>query len=117
MTNKNPRFTKIVRLALPIAAVVGVLGVAGIAAAQDVPPPPPPPTFVATVDPVYYNGQPTYWYQNHWYWRDAGGRWSYYRDEPGFLRDHRMHPPERHYDEHRGWPRRPPRRAGAALRA
>jgi hypothetical protein len=100
-----------VLLASPLCAI------AGVASAQYAPPPPappppqtyvappapPPPTYVATTDPVYYNGQPTYWYQDHWYWRDAYGRWNYYRDEPPTLRDHRMHgPPTRHFEDPRG---------------
>jgi hypothetical protein len=102
---KNGLISKALVLALPLCAVA----VAGVARAQyDAPPPPPPPdTYVATVEPVYFNGQPTYWYGNHWYWRDAGGRWNYYHDEPGFLRDRRMHGlPDRHFDDRRGGGRR-----------
>jgi hypothetical protein len=89
--------------ALPACALLGVGGIAAAQVEVQVGFAPPPPTYVATAEPVYYNGQPAYWYQNHWYWRDGGGRWSYYREEPAFLRDHRMHrEPVRHMEEHRG---------------
>jgi hypothetical protein len=105
-TNKTTIFAKALFVALPMCAFIGVAGIASDASAQvdvQLQVAPPPPTFVATVEPVYYNGQPAYWYRNHWYWRDGGGHWSYYRQEPGFLHDHRMHgEPARHIDEHRG---------------
>jgi hypothetical protein len=44
--------------------------------------------FVATEDPVYYDGRPTYYYGGLWYYRDGGG-WSSYRTEPGYLRQYR----------------------------
>ncbi len=48
--------------------------------------------FVATQDPVYYDGQATYFYGNRWYYRNNGG-WSYYRSEPAYLRQYRgAHP-------------------------
>jgi hypothetical protein len=47
---------------------------------------------VATEDPVYYDGQATYFYDGRWYYRD-GANWSYYRSEPGYLRQYRTaHP-------------------------
>jgi hypothetical protein len=53
--------------------------------------------FVATAQPVFFEGHAAYWYGGHWYYRD-GRAWRYYRDEPVFLRDHRMHhEPERHF--------------------
>jgi hypothetical protein len=52
---------------------------------------PPPPEFIATTDPVYYEGHASYWYGNHWYWRDVHGAWNHYDHEPGFLADHRAH--------------------------
>ena len=50
----------------------------------------PPAEFIATTEPVYYQGHAAYWYGNQWYYRDHG-RWSYYRAEPGYLRDRRAH--------------------------
>ena len=97
MKNKTALFAKALIAALPLSMV------AGLALAQVPAPPPPPDTYVATVEPTYYNGQPVYWYQDHWYWRDANNNWQYYAQEPQFLHDHRMHgPPDRHMDEHRG---------------
>ena len=48
----------------------------------------PPADYIATVDPEYYENRPVYFYNEHWYYRDHG-RWSYYHDEPGYLRDRR----------------------------
>jgi hypothetical protein len=44
----------------------------------------PPPGFVATANPVYYEGRPAYYYNSRWYFRSGGG-WGYYRSEPGYL--------------------------------
>jgi len=48
----------------------------------------PPPAFVVTASPEYYEGHATYWYQNHWYYRD-GSAWRYYNEEPAHLRSFR----------------------------
>jgi hypothetical protein len=48
---------------------------------------------VATEDPIYYEGQATYFYGGHWYYRGEGGRWNYYHSEPSYLRQYRgAHP-------------------------
>jgi hypothetical protein len=48
---------------------------------------------VASDDPIYYDGYPTYYYGGYWYYRDVGGHWNYYRSEPGYLRSYRAaHP-------------------------
>src|ERR1700722_11603847 len=52
---------------------------------------PPPPEYIATTEPVYYEGRAAYWYGNRWYSRD-GGAWNYYHGEPGYLRDWRGRP-------------------------
>ena len=68
-----------------------------------VPFPPPPPVFVATVQPVYYEGHASYWYGNRWHWRDHHG-WHVYEREPVYLRDHRAHEhwaPRPHYEHRR----------------
>ena len=52
----------------------------------------PSDAVVATEDPVYFNGQATYYNGGRWFYRN-GGRWSYYRSEPGYLRTYRdAHP-------------------------
>src|SRR5450432_2256276 len=48
----------------------------------------PPAATIASVEPVYYEGRPTYFYNNQWYYRNGNG-WAYYRSEPGFLRERR----------------------------
>jgi hypothetical protein len=48
----------------------------------------PPSAYIATTQPEYFEGRPVYWYNNNWYYRDHG-RWSYYRSEPGYLRERR----------------------------
>jgi hypothetical protein len=60
----------------------------------------PPSAYIATTQPEYFEGRPVYWYNNNWYYRDHG-RWSYYRSEPGYLRERRGHWGNRpHYQEH-----------------
>jgi hypothetical protein len=52
----------------------------------------PSDAYLATEDPVYYDGQATYFYGGRWYYRNGGG-WSYYHSEPGYLRQYRgAHP-------------------------
>jgi hypothetical protein len=46
---------------------------------------PPPPEYVATTEPVYYEGHAAYWYGNHWSWRDEHGAWNHYDHEPPAL--------------------------------
>jgi hypothetical protein len=48
----------------------------------------PPPSFIATVQPVYFEGHASYWYNGRWVYRD-GGRWSAYRSEPPYLAQRR----------------------------
>lgn len=59
----------------------------------------PPDAFIATSEPVYWEGRPAYWYGDRWYYRD-GGRWSYYQSEPRGLYEHRVQvaPPRRVYE-------------------
>jgi hypothetical protein len=76
---------------------------AGAQVVVPVPFPPPPPSFVATVQPVYYEGHASYWYGGHWHWRDTHG-WHAYDREPGYLHDHRAHEhwaPRPHYEHRR----------------
>jgi uncharacterized membrane protein YgcG len=90
--------------AFVIVSAVGVLAAAsligGPAGAQWAP---PPPEYVATTEPVYYEGHAAYWYGNHWNWRDEHGGWNHYDSEPRFLADHRANlGATRHSWEHGG---------------
>jgi hypothetical protein len=78
----------------------------------------PTPEFIATTTPVVFEGHSAYWFGGRWYYRD-GRSWRYYRDEPVFLRDRRMHAaPVRHLygREHAGGFRQPVRVVHAAPR-
>ena len=44
---------------------------------------------LASTAPVYYQGRPAWYYNEHWYFRSGGG-WSYYRGEPGYLYNQRV---------------------------
>jgi len=44
----------------------------------------PSDAYIATAVPVYYEGRATYFYGNHWYYRN-GGRWAVYGAEPAYL--------------------------------
>ena len=83
---------------LATVSAVGALAAVVLAAAPaDAQWVPPPPEVVGTLDPVYYEGHAAYWYNNHWYWRDAHGGWNHYDNEPAFLADRRAHfAPVRH---------------------
>ncbi len=60
----------------------------------------PPDAYIATTEPIYFDGHASYWYGNRWYYRD-GGRWNYYHHEPAELARHRVAgPPVRHSYEH-----------------
>jgi hypothetical protein len=59
----------------------------------------PPAAFIATAEPVYYEGHASYWYGNHWVYRD-GNRWGSYRREPPALAQRRAEhgePPRTNY--------------------
>jgi hypothetical protein len=81
-----------VREALSAAALLGIVGLAcGCYGEVDAGGPAyyPPPSFIATAQPVYYDGHASYWYDNHWVYRDGGG-WSTYRSEPPYLAQRRV---------------------------
>jgi hypothetical protein len=63
---------------------VAIAGYSADARAQEM----PPGSYVASYEPVYYNGFAHYLYRGHWFYRDHGA-WRGYASEPGFLRDHR----------------------------
>jgi hypothetical protein len=48
----------------------------------------PPGTYIASYEPVYYNGFAHYFWHDRWYYRDHGG-WHGYEHEPEFLRGRR----------------------------
>jgi hypothetical protein len=54
---------------------------------------PPPPEFIATTEPVYYEGHAAYWYANRWNWRDEHSAWNHYDREPPPLAERRAHSP------------------------
>jgi hypothetical protein len=53
----------------------------------------PPDDYVATTEPVYYEGYPAYWYGGFWYYRGPGGRWNHYDREPSALYNRRLRSP------------------------
>ena len=62
----------------------------------------PSDAYVATTEPVYFDGRATYWYGGRWNYRD-GGRWNHYDREPAGLHQRRMQgPPVRRTYEARG---------------
>ena len=77
-----------------IAAAVAAVGAAMLigtpAAAQFFP---PPPEYIASTEPVYFEGHAIYWYDHHCVWRDEHGVWNHYDREPAFLADRRSHSP------------------------
>jgi len=64
--------------------------------------------YVATTDPVYYDGRPAYWCGGYWQYRE-GGRWRRYEREPRELGERRMRAPSprRVYEPSRGRPAGP----------
>jgi hypothetical protein len=83
-----------------VGALAAVATIGAPAAAQWVP---PPAEYVASTEPVYYEGHAAYWYGNAWYWHDEHGAWQHYDHEPQFLADHRAHfPPVRRSWAHGG---------------
>jgi hypothetical protein len=63
----------------------------------------PPAAYLATVEPFYYENHATYWYRDHWRYRDGGG-WHMYDREPPFLASRRaLWAPGRWYYGRGGW--------------
>jgi hypothetical protein len=50
----------------------------------------PSAAYIATATPVYYQGYPSYYYGNRWYYRYNNG-WRSWHDEPAYLHDYRVH--------------------------
>ncbi len=63
----------------------------------------PPDAFIATAEPIYFDGHASYWYGNRWYYRDGGG-WNHYDHEPAGLYQRRAAAPvmRRNYEPARG---------------
>ena len=90
MNLKQSILSKVALVLIPASLGVAVMAAAPTEAAAQVQVVfEPPAAFVATSEPVYFEGRPHYWYNNQWYYRDHG-RWSYYRTEPPFLYQRRM---------------------------
>jgi hypothetical protein len=70
--------------ALPLA----IVGYSTESRAQTVVVAGPPSEYVASYEPVYYNGSAHYLWHDHWHYRDhrAWHRWDH---EPAFLHEHR----------------------------
>jgi hypothetical protein len=86
--NRTRLLSRSLLLAMPLAAAI-TLGSPGAAEAQYAPPP-PPAAYIATAQPEYFEGRAVYFYNNQWYYRE-GRAWNYYRTEPAYLRDRRVH--------------------------
>lgn len=82
--------SNILKIAVCLALVSGGLYSVPAAAQVIVMDEGPPPDFIATTQPVYFEGRAAYWWNNRWWFRD-GPRWGWYHEEPAFLRDHRDH--------------------------
>jgi hypothetical protein len=48
----------------------------------------PPPAFLVSATPVYFEGHPTFFYNERWYFRTPAG-WAFYRSEPAYLYKYR----------------------------
>ena len=78
------------------ASVLAMAGCGGVEMDADYPPGDgegygdyPPDAYIATTEPVYYGGYPSYWYGGRWYYQ-SGGRWNHYGREPAGLYQRRM---------------------------
>jgi len=80
--------SKFLGIVLPLGALLAVVAPSATAHAQYAP---PPPGYVASYEPVYYNGYAHYYYGNHWYYRDHAGAWQYYNHEPAYFGAYRGH--------------------------
>jgi hypothetical protein len=79
----------------------------------------PPDAYIATTEPFYFDGRPTYYYGGRWYYRD-GAHWGHYDREPPALYQRRMQraPVRRNYEGGwRGAPTAAAGRPGAVARA
>ena len=77
---------KTITILSAVGALAAVSLVGSVATAQWAP---PPPEYVASTEPIYYEGHAAYWYHGYWGWRDAHGAWNHYDHEPAFLAQRR----------------------------
>ena len=65
----------------------------------------PPDAYIATTEPVDFDGHASYWYGGRWYYRNGGG-WGHYDKEPAALRQRRTQaaPARRTYERSGGHP-------------
>ncbi len=88
------RTSKLRRTACALAFVMAAVATAGCGVQMEATSPGiavdsyPPEGYIATTEPVYYEGRATYWYGGSWYYRD-GNRWSHYESEPPALQQRR----------------------------
>ena len=100
MNRKISTLSKGLAIVTAVGALAAVSLVGSTAEAQWAP---PPAEYIATTEPVYYEGHASYWYGNHWSYRDEHGAWAHYDHEPTFLADRRAHAaPARRSYEHGG---------------
>jgi hypothetical protein len=100
MKRSIARISKVFATMSAVGALAAVCLVSGPASAQVVVY--PSAEYIATTEPVYYEGRPAYWYGDRWYYRTANG-WDYYRGEPAYLHGYRFRAARYHYG--RGWRR------------
>jgi hypothetical protein len=87
----NRPLVRLSRVFASLGVAAGLSLVAPVeASAQEVVVTYPGDAYVATAEPVYYNGVAHYWYRDRWYYRD-GRNWAWYHGgEPGYLHDYRF---------------------------
>ncbi len=94
MDRNHHTFAKLVPAGLFALAVLGTtVATSGcVAEVYDDPVYYPSDAFVATEEPVYYDGMPVYFWGGLWYYRTLNG-WGYYPREPPYLQQYRAaHP-------------------------
>jgi hypothetical protein len=87
----NRPLVRLSRVFASLGVVAGLSLIAPLdASAQEVVVTYPGDAYIATAEPVYYNGAAHYWYRDRWYYRD-GRNWAWYHGgEPGYLHDYRV---------------------------
>ena len=74
----------------------------------------PPDAYVATTEPLYWEGNAYYWYGGRWYYRQ-GDHWNHYDREPPALYQRRLEAPpaRRNYEPSWGYQGRASGHSGA----
>jgi hypothetical protein len=88
--NRRHAMTTLTKALAAVGLVAGIsLGAPAEASAQQVVVVYPDDAYIASAEPVYYNGVAHYWYRDRWYYR-TGGQWAWYREgEPRWLHEYR----------------------------